>query len=396
MTQTPDPLLQLPPDRLQGALRLISYLLGEGRSAADPDQVLEQTCRLIRAVGVPLQRAASIVQLLHAEAVASARFWEHGQGTRSELFPFNEDSGDGYARSPAADVHKTGEWVILWLPDTPDDRYGIVPDLKAEGYTHYIMAPVFMGIGTAGIFSFATQSPEGFSDEDIRFLRAVFPALAACQEVLSTARTMREVLRIYVGEEPQRRIMSGDVHRGEVMRIRSAILFADMRRFTELTAGMSAEQATGLLNAYYDCIVPPVEAAGGEVLKLIGDGILAVFRAGEDGAQTCAQALTAAREGLARVAARSVQPKFDVGTALHFGEVAFGNVGSGMRLDYTVIGRDVNLAARVAELCGAKDEPLLVSSEFRQRAGLEGRSLGKQSLKGLQTPEEVFAVSLSP
>ena len=312
MTQTPDPLLQLSPDRLQGALRLISYLLGEGRSAADPDQVLEKMCRLIRAVGVPLQRAASIVQLLHAEAVASARFWEHGQRHPQRAVPVQRGQRRWlFARSPAADVHKTGEWVVLWLPDTPDDRYGIVPELKAEGYTHYIMAPVFMGIGTAGIFSFATSRPEGFSDEDIRFLRAVFPALAACQEVLSTARTMREVLRIYVGEEPQRRILSGDVHRGEVMRIRSAILFADMRRFTELTAGMSAEQATGLLNAYYDCIVPPVEAAGGEVLKLIGDGILAVFRAGEDGAQTCSQALTAAREGLARVAARSVQPQFE-------------------------------------------------------------------------------------
>ncbi|KIC16183.1 MULTISPECIES: adenylate/guanylate cyclase domain-containing protein [unclassified Leisingera] len=394
MTDATDLILGLRPDRRDAALRLINYMLGEGRSAADPDQVLAQMCSLIRAAGLPLQRAASIVQLLHAEAVASARFWEHGKGTRSELFPFNEDSGDGYARSPAADVHSTGEWVVLWLPDTPDERYGIVPDLKAEGYTHYIMAPVFMAIGTAGIFSFATQSLQGFSEDDLLFLRAVFPALAACQEVLATARAMQEVLRIYVGEEPQRRILSGDVHRGEVMRIRSAILFADMRRFTELTASMSAEEATGLLNAYYDCIVPPVEAAGGEVLKLIGDGILAVFRAGEDGAQTCIQALAAAREGLARVAARSDPPQFEVGAALHFGEVAFGNVGSGMRLDYTVIGRDVNLAARVAELCGAKDERLLVSSEFRERAGLEGRSLGEQRLKGLQAPEEVFAVAL--
>ncbi|WP_027243464.1 adenylate/guanylate cyclase domain-containing protein [Leisingera daeponensis] len=396
MTQAPDPLLQLPPERLQDALRLISFALEEGRSSKDPEQLLAKVCGLIRAAGVPLQRAASIVQLLHAEAVASARFWEHGKGTRSELFPFNEYSGEGYARSPAADVHSTGDWVILWLPDTPDDRYGIVPDLKAEGYTHYIMAPVFMAIGTAGIFSFATRAAEGFSGEDIRFLRAVFPALAASQEVLSTARTLQEVLRIYVGEEPQRRILSGDVHRGEVMRIRSAILFADMRRFTELTAGMSAEQATGLLNAYYDCIVPPVEAAGGEVLKLIGDGILAIFRAEEDEARTCARELAAARDGLARVSARLDPPQFEVGIALHFGEAAFGNVGSGMRLDYTVIGRDVNLAARVAELCGARHEPLLVSSGFLQRAGLEGRPLGAQSLKGLQAPEEVFAVSLSP
>ncbi|MEX0303031.1 MAG: adenylate/guanylate cyclase domain-containing protein [Leisingera sp.] len=389
--QTPD-LRHLPPERLHAALGLVSFMLGEARETEDADDVLTRMAELFRAGGVPLDRATSIVPLLHAEAVASARFWERGKGARSYLFPFSEESGQGYAHSPAADVHRTGEWVILWLPDTPDDRYGIVPELKADGYTHYIMAPVFMRSGMASTFSFATRAPEGFSDEDIAFLRAVFPALSACQEILTTARAMQEVLRIYVGDEPQQRIISGDVHRGEVMHIRSAILFADMRRFTELTAGMSAEEATSLLNAYYDCIVPPIEEAGGEVLKFIGDGILAIFRAEEDGLQTCARALRASREGLTRVAARSDTPDFEVGIALHFGEVAFGNVGSGMRLDYTVIGRDVNLAARVAGLCGTKGEPLLVSSEFRKRAGLEGRSLGGQNLKGLQAQEEVFAV----
>lgn len=392
MTHSADPLLALPPDRLKGALRLISYMLGEARAVADADEVLTRMSELIRAAGVPLDRTTSIVPLLHAEAVASARFWERGSGARSYLFPFSEESGQGYAHSPAADVHRSGDWVTLWLPDTPDERYGIVPELKAGGYTHYIMAPVFMRSGLASTYSFSTQAAAGFSQDDIAFLRAVFPALSACQEILATARAMQEVMRIYVGEEPQRRILSGDVHRGEVMHIRSAILFADMRRFTELTAGMSAEQATGLLNAYYDCIVPPVEEVGGEVLKFIGDGILAIFRAEGDGAQTCLEAFKASREGLARVAARTGQPQFEVGIALHFGEVAFGNVGSGMRLDYTVIGRDVNLAARVAELCSVKEEPLLLSSEFRQRAGLESRSLGMQSLKGLKAREEVFAI----
>jgi adenylate cyclase len=394
MSHIQDPLLQLPPERLPGALALISYMLGEARAATDADVVLTRMSGLIRAAGVPLARAPSIVPLLHAEAVASARFWEQGKGARSYLFPFTAESGDGYAHSPAAEVHRTGEWVLLWLPDTPDDRYGIVPELKAEGYTHYIMAPVFMKSGLASTFSFATRAHEGFSNTDIALLRAVFPALSACQEILTTARAMQEVLRIYVGEEPQRRIISGDVHRGEVMHIRSAILFADMRGFTGLTAGMSAEAATSLLNAYYDCIVPPIEEAGGEVLKFIGDGILAVFRAEGDGVQTCARALNAARAGLERVAARDEAPRFEVGIALHFGEAAFGNVGSGMRLDYTVIGRDVNLAARVAGLCGSRAEPLLVSADFRQRAGLQGRSLGPQRLKGLEAEEEVFAVPL--
>ncbi|MFA3915936.1 adenylate/guanylate cyclase domain-containing protein [Ruegeria hyattellae] len=388
MQGSADILSKLAPDALRAALRLMEYMLVEGTKAQDADEVLTSMSERIRAAGVPLDRATSIVPLLHAEAVASARFWERGQGARSYMFPYNEDSGKGYARSPAAKVHDTGEWEVLWLPDTADDTYEIVLELKEAGYIHYAMAPVFMRNGMASTFSFATRARGGFSEAHLAFLHAVFPALAACQELLATHRAMSESLRMYVGEEPQRRIISGDVHRGEVMHIRSAILFADMRRFTELTSSMSAEAATQFLNDYFDCIIPAVEENGGEVLKLIGDGVLAIFRADEDGRETCARALLAASEGLRRVAERG---EFEVGIALHFGEVAYGNVGSGMRLDYTVVGRDVNIAARIAALCSSADETLLMSQEFRQRIEREGRSIGAHSLKGIDHPKEIFA-----
>lgn len=395
MARSSDILAKLPPDALGPALELMEFMLVEGTKTQDADDLLSEMSRRIRAAGVPLDRATSIVPLLHAEAVASARFWEHGKGARSYLFPYTVESGNGYARSPAAKVHDTGEWEVLWLPDTADDTYEIVADLKQEGYVHYAMAPVFMRNGMASTFSFATRDPGGFTEQGLAFLRATFPAMAACQEILATHRAMGEVMRMYVGDEPHRRILSGDVHRGEVMRVRSAILFADMRRFTELTATMSAEQATGLLNEYFDCIVPAVEENDGEVLKFMGDGILAMFRAEGSGERACQQALAAARDGLARVGARRSKPKFEVGIALHFGEVAYGNVGSGMRLDYTVIGRDVNIAARLAGLCGQVGEPLLVSEEFRCRTALGARSLGRHALKGLEHPHEVFAADLS-
>ncbi|MGR3617084.1 MAG: adenylate/guanylate cyclase domain-containing protein [Paracoccaceae bacterium] len=383
-------LSQLSPDRMTAALELVHYMLSDGVKADDADDVLIAMSQHIRNGGVPLDRATSIVPLLHAEAVASARVWENETGARSFLFPFAEDVGDEYDHSPAAEVHKTGEWVTLWLHDTPDERYRIIPDLKADGYTHYIMAPVFMRAGLAGTFSFATKSGKGFSSEDVAFLRAVFPALAACQEILTITRAMGEVMRMYVGEEPRERILSGDVHRGEVMHLEAAILFADMRRFTDLTSKMSAEEATNLLNSYYDCIVPPIEAAGGEVLKFIGDGVLAVFRAQADGKKACPAALKAAIEALERVRVRTESPPFEVGISLHFGEVAFGNVGSGMRLDYTVIGRDVNLAARLADLCGKEGEPLLLSDAFCRRASPDARSIGRFELKGIEGAQSAF------
>ena len=197
---------------------------------------------------------------------------------------------------------------------------------------------------------------------------------------------------MYVGEEPHQRILSGDVKRGDVSSIRSAILFADMRDFTALTAPMGAAETTALLNVYYDCIVPHIEGNGGEVLKFMADGILGIFRAQADGANAAARALLGAKQGLAAVAANEIEPTFEVGIALHVGEVAYGNVGSGMRLDYTVIGRDVNLASRIAGLCGALRQPLLVSSAFRQLTPAESyEDCGAHRLKGLAEPETIFA-----
>lgn len=206
---------------------------------------------------------------------------------------------------------------------------------------------------------------------------------------------LEDVTRMYVGEEPHKRILSGDVHRGEVTRIKSAILFADMRAFTSITAEMSAEKTTALLNDFFDCIVPAIEAERGEVLKFMGDGVLAIFREENDAPKACKRALAATRTGLRSVANRNatMEPGFEIGIALHFGDVAYGNIGSGMRLDYTVVGRDVNLASRVATLCGKLDARVLVSERFRKLVGDQTfRSAGQHDLKGFFEPTPVFVL----
>lgn len=253
---------------------------------------------------------------------------------------------------------------------------------------------VFMANGMINSFSFASKSDRGFSPEDFALLRAVFPAAAACQEILTAHRILRDVMRMYVCDEPHRRTLSGDVHRGEVMHIRSAIFFADMRRFAEPTADMTAEQATGLLDRYSDCVVPHVEQNGGEVLKFMGDGILAIFRAEDEGYEARGRADRASRQALCTVADsnRDQAASFEIGIALHFGEVAYGNVGSGTRLDYTVIGRDVNIASRIAALCGQLGEPLLTTEAFGRRCRNDGMiSLGRKPLKGITDDQEIFA-----
>jgi len=390
-----DPWDLLSPDRLRKALAIRDYMLGEGRLESDANVTLNALSEKFIEAGLPLERSVTIVRILHAINSASYRVWEKGKGATANVFPYTGSNSTQYDASPSALAHQTRRWVRFNPQTVPEDVFNLVDELKQSGITDYICAPTFMVNDMQNIFSFATRAEQGFSDEDIAMLRATFPAIEACQEILVMHRILKEVTRMYVGEEPHERILAGDVHRGEVTHLRSAILFADMRDFTRLTSAMTAEAATTLLNEYYDCIVPAIETNGGEVLKFIGDGVLAIFRAEEDVAGACERALAATRAGLKAVAARKeVAPDpFDVGIALHVGEVAFGNVGSGTRLDYTVIGRDVNLAARVAGLCGQLDEALLLSEDIcNQLPGGSFASCGSHALKGIKEQISVFTV----
>jgi adenylate cyclase len=381
-------------ERLRLTLAVRDWLVGEARDIADPNVIIEGLSLKLRDAGLPIDQAISAVEFRHAERAANARIWEFGSPAREHIF--GHDRGSlATGKRPLAEAHRLNEWIFSWLPDLPDDTYDIVPELKAAGYTHHIAIPVVLPNGMRNGFTFATRAPHGFSDEDIAVLRSIVPTLAALQEILALRRVMREVMRMYVGNEPHLRILSGDVRRGEVLRIRAAILFADMRDFTGLTAHLPEEAATALVNDYYDCIVPPIDERGGEVLKFMGDGILAIFRAGEDAdSEACLRAFAAARAGLLRVARHNTASniRFELGIALHFGNAAFGNVGSGARLDYTVIGADVNLASRIADLCGELREGLLLSDAFQSRLSeQELRRLGAFPLKGVDEAQAVFA-----
>jgi adenylate cyclase len=391
-----DPAVTLSNERLRLSLAVRDWILGEAREIGDPNIILEGVSLMLRDAGIPIDRATSAVELRHAERAANARIWEFGGSAREYVYA-HERGSDASGKRPLAEAHRLNRWLFTWLPDTPDDAYDIVAPLKAAGYTHHIAAPVVLPNGMHNGFTFATRAPNGFSDEDVAVLRSIFPTLAALQEVLALHRVMREVMRMYVGDEPHLRILSGDVRRGEVLRIRAAILFADMRDFTGLTAHLPEEAATALVNEYYDCIVPAIEEREGEVLKFMGDGILAIFRTGESGdIEACMRAFGAARAAQLRVAGRSEKrdnaSHFDVGIALHFGNAAYGNVGSGARLDYTVIGRDVNLASRIANLCGQLGEGLLLSEPFQSRLSEHDlRSLGTFPLRGVDEPQSIFA-----
>ena len=380
---------------LQDCVAIRDWLLSEGARLPEPDDLIAGFAERLNQVGVPVDRTSTAIDTLHSEYSGIGRIWTREAGTTVRLFPHGEASERAYAASPFRKVHEDAAWLILDLADTPDDAYSVIPDLKAAGYTHYIVVPLFFTNGTHNGITFATRDPDGFRDEDVAILRFVMPALAAVMEMRLVTKQLDTVLRIYVGDEPHRAILSGDIRRGQVKRIRSAILFADMRDYTRISADMTPEEAVDLLNIFFDCLVPPIEREGGEVLKYLGDGLLAIFREpGDDLGGAAKGALTAAQGALAALEEANTLHQFAVpmmaGIALHHGEAAYGNVGSGTRLDFTVIGRDVNMASRIARLNKTLGEPLLMSKPFVDFLWGDPVPLGEHVLDGFAEPMMVY------
>jgi adenylate cyclase len=385
----------LDPGLFKPGLALRDWLLAEGARLQEWDVLLAGLAQRLEALGVRVDRITTAIDALHSEYTGIGRMWTRESGYAFRLFPHGEQSERAYERSPFAEAHRTGRWLILDLSKTPDDAFDIIAELKAEGYTDYICVPLCFTNGTRNGVTFATRRGGGFDRRALSVLRFIMPTLAAMLETRSVNARLDNVLRIYVGDEPHKAILSGTIQRGQVSRIRSAILFADMRSYTRITSEIEPERAVELLNTFFDCLVPPIDAEGGEVLKYLGDGLLAIFRdQGDDTGQSAQAALAAAVAGLVKLDEANRDGRFptrvDAGIALHHGEAAYGNVGSGARLDFTVIGPDVNLASRLALMNKTLGEPLLMSKAFADHLWGDPEMIGRHPLDGFVEPVPVY------
>lgn len=376
---------------------VLSWLVIEAPRLEYPALVEGFAWRL-KAEGFPIDRLLISMQMLSPSLIATGIVWRPGLPLKFTRFDYADRDKGLYEKSPLKVAHESGEWVELDLAATPDDAFGVVPELKAAGLAHYIVIPIRFSRGSRNSLTIATHSPEGFSEREKARLRALLPALTNALELKSLHRTLPEILATYVGAGPAERIVAGRVHLGEVTSLRAAILVADLRGFTYLSTQLAPEATADMLNRYYDVVVPPIHERGGEVLKFIGDAVLAIFPVsslGETGA--CLAALAAGETALStpltavEVGGRDHPIRF--GVAVHLGEAVYGNVGSGNRLDFTVVGRDVNVAARISTLCSRLGKPFLVSAEVAEAArpgGHDFRSEGAHEVRGLEDPLEVF------
>ena len=276
--------------------------------------------------------------------------------------------------------------------------FPVLDELRARGLTDYVGLSLRFSDGQHQALSLAADDKRGFADDDLRLFDELAPLLALGLELHETRRVARTLLDTYVGERAGRRVLEGRIRRGDIELIDSVLVSCDLRGFTALSLDVGPEITVAALNGYFDRVCGPIAEAGGEILKFIGDGLLAAFPI-DDPAQLesiCNGALAAARRALADLLAldhpdvpRRHLP-LRAGAALHVGQVAFGNIGSRSRLDFTVIGPAVDLASRLAGFCSRLDRDLLVSSTSARHVPAGAISLGTHALRGLPEPVEIF------
>jgi adenylate cyclase len=278
--------------------------------------------------------------------------------------------------------------------DFPDTR-----QLKEEGTTDYFVVPLFFADGAVHGANFATREPGGFTDQEIADLSRLVAPLTRVVEARALQRQASVLLNTYVGTHAAARVLAGQIRRGDTISINAAIWLSDMRGFTRLAERLPPETLVDELNRYFDCQVPAIHRHGGEVLKYMGDGLLAIFAVTADDADdrnVCEAALAAAREARSAVTTASEaagdRSSLRFGLALHVGEVLYGNIGSEHRLDFTCIGPAVNLAARIEKLTGELGRTILASDQFAGRSPSQFVPVGEFSLRGFETSQAVFGL----
>jgi adenylate cyclase len=405
------PAPSLPP-LIDGELRLdnpaidrtFRWLLRDGRHQPTSGELLQGFCRELTEGGFPLMRSLLAKPTLHPQIASIAYRWSRAQPV-VEAFTREHDiwQSDQYLRSPMALIYAGEETMIrrrLFGPGLRLD-FPILEDLLAEGGTDYAIFGLRRGDGKPmAVVSIATDAPGGFSDEQFTGFQSLLPLLSLIVEAIETRLTAKSLLEIYLGADAGRRVMGGLIRRGESVTIAAAIWQCDLRDFTAMSNQLPRDEVLAILNDYFDAVTRPVMARGGEILKFIGDAVLAIFPMKDDldRDEKCRTALTAAEEALEamrdvnELRASAGKAPLSIGIGLHAGSVSYGNIGSQTRLDFTVIGPAVNLAARITGLCRPLNQRLLASKAFASPCGSKLVPLGHYPMHGFDQPQEVYGL----
>jgi len=388
---------------------LAGWIAEAGLAGQSETAIVGGVCERVVAAGVPLARATVLVDTLHPIYEGRAVFWRRGGEIRfTEYGP--SDTGpvaDNWRRSPFYHLFNSSE-TMLRRRCTPEGgaEFPLVAELAGEGMTDYvafvsrIAAEGVIGNMDCVYSSWVADAPEGFGDDEVAFFERLVPLVALAVKSASLARIAGTLVETYLGRDAGRRVLSGRIARGVADRIEAVLWFSDLRSYTRITDAAAPEQIIPLLNDYADAVISAIHDAGGDVLKLMGDGTLAIFANGGRGeaGRAALAAAAAARRAVAALNERRDEaglPTTDLYLGLHVGEVFYGNVGSESRLDFTVVGPAVNEVSRIAAMCRSVDQPVLLSSAFAESVGAADDrfvSVGRFALRGVGRPQHLYTI----
>ncbi|MCH7776362.1 MAG: adenylate/guanylate cyclase domain-containing protein [Gemmatimonadetes bacterium] len=394
------------------AARLSEWLLADGAKIPTVKELIGQLSARLVDQGLPISRLLVLIRTLHPQVMGVRYEWRRDRGTVTEQHrPHEILRKSFYLDSPMSAIFDGDGQIIRRRLDTPDPQldYPILRELLAAGATDYVAMPLTFTDGKVSALTIASDRQGGFSDQQLNQFYDILPTLSLLLEIHSNRRTARTLLETYLGKHTGNMVLDGMVKRGDGESIHAVIWFCDLRDSTHLAETLSLDSFLGILNDFFDCMAGAVLDHGGEVLRFIGDAALAIFPIGgtsklleeactpSEGA--CKRALDAARDARQRIDALNKRrqeagdPPIRYGLALHVGDVMYGNIGVPQRLEFTVIGKAANEAARLEGMCKELGEPIVISSAFPRCFPGEMRSLGTHSLRGVSEPQEVFALT---
>jgi adenylate cyclase len=374
---------------------ITQWLIAEARLSLAPLELIDRFCHRLVDLGVPLWRLRAGQRLANPLVSAWGIIWTRdGSHTEEYVVPRITLSTSAYYGSPFQYVVERRQSFRRRLLDLDPGRdHEVLHEMAAAGGTGYLAVPLEYGDGSIQGVSLVSDGKDGFADSHLELIERLRQPLAAALEPTAMRRSSVSMLRTFLGDGPAEAVVAGAIRRGDRRQIEAAILFCDLRGFTMMSERLGEADLFAALDRYFEAVVEAVRGEGGDVLKFLGDGVLAIFpvQASRTNAYRAAlEAVEGAAERLSGAAAADGTPLAFTAT-LHVGQVAYGNIGSRDRLDFTVLGPAVNLVSRLEGLAKELARPVLCSAAFAEAVDAPVASLGCFPLKGVAEPQEVFA-----
>jgi len=386
-------------------IELINWLLEEGRDSDDLGAILKEMSERLVAQGIPVRRTSLNMPTIDPTAAGLTFRWSCDEGLQSLTRTPEDFRGMAFRHSPIRHLLDHGIRSERWKLEDPDEvrKFADFAELRAAGMTEYALRIARFSQGRTALqgvaLSMTTDRPGGFNDAELDAVGLLVPALSVVAYRIGLLRVATETLSAYLGPHSARRVLQGMIRRGDTQVISAALLLADLRGFTALFDRAPATDVVGWLNQHLECIGDAVTERGGEVLKFLGDGLLAVFAVQRGTERACSDAVSAAIDAQSRNAALNGRraaaggPALDLSIALHFGDVVYGNIGTARRLDFTVIGPAVNEVSRMETLGKSLGHALLLSESIARSCGRPVQALGPHALRGVAGMREMYVLA---